>query len=189
MEGICQVGAWWMVRRLPRGRTMGYGCPPPLAGGGVPPSNADTRVITALLGAATEGGKQRRAVRAERWGMLYAHTWTFLQAAFHTVLFLHKAAENSEWTYTRRDNEICMLICWVIDSETPSVSHPWRCYTPHVNQYTEIYPQICLLLLLCACNYSCTKENKKMYYIFLFCFVSKHLQVCSLINMYRLSYS
>lgn len=33
MEGICQVGAWWMARRLPRGRTMGYGCPPPLAGG------------------------------------------------------------------------------------------------------------------------------------------------------------
>lgn len=60
MEGICQVGAWWMARRLPRGRTMGYGCPPPLAGGGVAPSNADTRVITALLTTATEGGKWRR---------------------------------------------------------------------------------------------------------------------------------
>lgn len=39
---------------------MGYGCPPPLAGGGVAPSNADTRVITALLTTATEGGKWRR---------------------------------------------------------------------------------------------------------------------------------
>lgn len=54
MEGICQVGAWWMARRLPRGRTMGYRCPPPLAGGGVAPGNADTRVITALLATATE---------------------------------------------------------------------------------------------------------------------------------------
>lgn len=49
-----------MARRLPRGRTMGYGCPPPLAGGGVAPSNADTRVITALLTTATEGGRWRR---------------------------------------------------------------------------------------------------------------------------------
>lgn len=45
-----------MARRLPHGRTMGYGCPPPLAGGGVAPGNADTRVITALLATATEGG-------------------------------------------------------------------------------------------------------------------------------------
>lgn len=58
-----------MARRLPRGRTMGYGCPPPLAGGGVAPSNADTRVITALLATATGGG-----VGAERWGAaLYTH--------------------------------------------------------------------------------------------------------------------
>lgn len=47
-----------MARRLPHGRTMGYGCPPPLAGGGVAPSNADTRVITALLATATEGGRE-----------------------------------------------------------------------------------------------------------------------------------
>lgn len=44
-----------MAQRLPCGRTMGYGCPPPLAGGGVAPSNADTKVITALLTAATNG--------------------------------------------------------------------------------------------------------------------------------------
>lgn len=35
---------------------MGYGCPPPLAGGGVAPGDADTRVITALLAAAALGG-------------------------------------------------------------------------------------------------------------------------------------
>lgn len=35
---------------------MGYGCPPPLAGGGVTPGDADTRVITALLAAAAVGG-------------------------------------------------------------------------------------------------------------------------------------
>lgn len=49
-----------MAWRLPHGRTMGYGCPPPLAGGGVATSNADTRVITAPLATATEGGKWRR---------------------------------------------------------------------------------------------------------------------------------
>ncbi|KAI9520924.1 hypothetical protein NQZ68_013330 [Dissostichus eleginoides] len=43
---------------------MGYGCPPPLAGGGgVAPSKADTRVITALLTTATEGGSSQIELR------------------------------------------------------------------------------------------------------------------------------
>lgn len=69
-----------MVRRLPRGRTMGYGCPPPLAGGGVTPSNADTRVITALLTTATEGC--REGMRAVRWG---GH------------MYLHPAGGSNKW--------------------------------------------------------------------------------------------
>lgn len=39
----------------------------PLPGGGVTPSNADTRVITALLTAATEGS--REGMRAAGWGV------------------------------------------------------------------------------------------------------------------------
>lgn len=67
-----------MARRLPRGRTMGYGCPPPLAGGGVASSNADTRVITALLTTATEGGEVKEGGEGEM-GVLYTHTCTSLQ--------------------------------------------------------------------------------------------------------------
>lgn len=98
-----------MARRLPRGRTMGYGCPPPLAGGGVGPGNADTRVITALLTTATEGGKGRSDEGREVWcrgeeRRLYTHTCTSLRP------FLHHMGEGEElmiddWTQRegRRD--------------------------------------------------------------------------------------
>lgn len=82
-----------MARRLPRGRTMGYGCPPPLAGGGVAPSNADTRVITALLTTATEGGKWRRDEAREvgvLGGVPHTHTCTSFHPSLLTVLLRHR---------------------------------------------------------------------------------------------------
>lgn len=76
---------------------MGYGCPPPLAGGGVAPGDADTRVITALLAAAAlGGGGAKRCVerRGEEvggcwWGGgggVHIHTCTSLHPSIHTVL-------------------------------------------------------------------------------------------------------
>ncbi|TKS81721.1 Zinc finger protein 407 [Collichthys lucidus] len=64
---------------------MGYGCPPPLAGGGVAPSNADTRVITALLTTATEGGKWRRDEGRERGTVVPSAQRMDLQLGLKTV--------------------------------------------------------------------------------------------------------
>lgn len=131
MEGICQVGAWWMAQRLPHGRTMGYGCPTPLAGGGVAPSNADTRVITALLATAMEEGKWRGGR-----GMLYTYTCTLLSPSFLPVLQRHQSkvmtvmkarraviqGQMDGWRNNSMDNEICMLICYWLKRETAFLS-------------------------------------------------------------------
>lgn len=172
MEGICQVGAWWMARRLPHGRTMGYGCPPPLAGGGVPPSNADTRVITALLGTATEGGKQRRAVRAERWGMLYAHTWTSLQAAFQTVLFSTRllGAQTNGQTPGGIMRSVCWSVEWLIQRRPllathEDVTHHMLINTlKYITKYVCFYCFVLVILLL-------LKKTTKKDFLFGCCFL------------------